>query len=115
MKKILLALILIMLSQSLYANTNDTETVERPAPGVFPDAGNGFMFDFHGVPRHGKYPGDWIDIGAFEYVPDELKDANGKYIQGSYIKEDGTVYIPNLDAPRKPVGVKRLALLKKRG
>lgn len=106
-----MSLLLIFLSCSIFANAEPLVN----EPGDFPDPSNGFAFDMDGVPRHGKYPGDQWDIGAFEYVPDELKDAQGKYIKGSYIKHDGTVYLPNGHTPKQPLNLKRIAFLKKRG
>lgn len=93
------------------------ENGPRHAPGVFPIRNSTGIpgYDFDGVPKYGKYPGDRPDIGAYEYVPPELKDENGKYIVGSYIREDGTVYIPNSDKPRPPVSPMILAQLKKKG
>ena len=85
----------------------------RPPPGTFPDSSNPNLWDKDGVPRYGKYVNDWIDIGAYEYVPVELKDENGRYITGSYIDEEGNVIMPDgVTVPMAPDGLK---LLQERG
>ena len=87
----------------------------RFAPGVFPLENNGFAHDIEGTPRYGKYPGDRPDIGAYEYVPDELKNEKGKYIQGSYIREDGSIFIPGQENNLlPPMSLRKLAWLKQK-
>lgn len=60
-------------------------------PGDFPDPNNGYAWDIVNVPRHGKYEGDRTDIGAYEYVPEDLQDVEGRYVSGSYINKNGDV------------------------